>query len=105
MRGPIASALVIAVMVAAVITVHWEKGFLNAEGGYEFNLTLTAAAFALAGAGPGKWSLDHALNIDWTGTSWALIALGAGVVGGVGAVLQGRASSTRRVDQAPPTPA
>jgi putative oxidoreductase len=102
---PIGSALIIAVMVAAVITVHWQKGFFNTEGGYEFNLTLVAVAFALAGVGPGQWSLDNALSIDWTGTGWALIALGAGLLGGIGAVLQGRASSTSRVDQAPPTPA
>jgi putative oxidoreductase len=102
---PIGSALIIAVMVAAVIAVHWQKGLFNTEGGYEFNLTLVAAAFALAGVGPGKWSLDNAFNIDWTGTGWALIALGAGVAGGVGAVVQGRAGSTSPADQAPPTPA
>jgi putative oxidoreductase len=102
---PIGSALIIAVMVAAVITVHWQKGFFNTEGGYEFNLTLVAVAFALAGVGPGAWSLDNALGIDWSGTGWALIALGAGLVGGVAAVIQGRASAPSHVDQAPPTPA
>jgi putative oxidoreductase len=102
---PIGSALVIAVMVAAVITVHWEKGLFNTEGGYEFNLTLTSVAFALAGVGPGQWSLDNVLNIDWTGTGWALIALGAGVVGGIAAVLQGRAYSRSAADRVPPTPA
>jgi putative oxidoreductase len=102
---PIGSIMVIAVMVAAVITVHWAKGFFASEGGYEFNLTLTAVAFALAGIGPGEWSLDNALGVDWTGTGWALIALGAGIVGGIGAVIQGRASSPRPADEAPPTPA
>jgi putative oxidoreductase len=90
------------VMTAAVITVHWEKGPFNTEGGYEFNLTLVAAAFALSGVGPGEWSLDNVLGVDWTGTGWALIALGAGILGGIGAVIQGRASGTDRVDQAPP---
>ena len=102
---PIGSALVIAIMVAAVITVHWQKGFFNTEGGYEFNLTLTAAVFALAGVGPGEWSLDNVFGIDWTGTGWALIALGAGIVGGVGAVIHGRAGSTSPAHQTPPTPA
>jgi putative oxidoreductase len=102
---PIGSALVIAVMVAAVITVHWEKGLFNTEGGYEFNLTLTSVAFALAGVGPGEWSLDNVVGIDWTGTGWALIALGAGIVGGVAAVIQGRAYSQSPADQMPPTPA
>ena len=102
---PIGAALVIAVMTAAVITVHWEKGLFNTEGGYEFNLTLVAAAFALAGVGSGEWSLDNVVDISWNGTGWALIALGAGIVGGVAAVLQGRASSPSHADQAPPTPA
>jgi putative oxidoreductase len=102
---PIGAALVIAVMTTAVITVHWEKGPFNTEGGYEFNLTLVAAAFALSGVGPGEWSLDNAFGIDWTGTGWALIALGAGLVGGIGAVLQGRAYASSHVDQAPPAAA
>jgi putative oxidoreductase len=102
---PIGAALVIAVMTAAVITVHWEKGPFNTEGGYEFNLTLVAAVFTLSGVGPGEWSLDNVLGIDWTGTGWALIALGAGILGGLGAVIQGRASGTDRVDQAPPAAA
>ena len=51
---------------------------------------MAVAVFALAGTGPGDWSLDNALGIDMTGTAWALGALGAGVLGGVGAVLSGR---------------
>jgi putative oxidoreductase len=102
---PIGAALVIAVMTTAVITVHWEKGPFNTEGGYEFNLTLVAAAFALSGVGAGEWSLDNAFGVDWTGTGWALVALGAGIVGGIGAVLQGRAYATSHVDQAPPAAA
>jgi hypothetical protein len=61
--------------------------------------------FALSGVGPGEWSLDNVVGIDWTGTGWALIALGAGILGGIGAVIQGRASSTSHVDQAPPAAA
>ena len=34
--------------------------------------------------------LDNALGIDWSGTGWALAALGAGVLGGLGVVLSGR---------------
>jgi putative oxidoreductase len=102
---PIGAALVIAVMTAAVITVHWQKGPFNTEGGYEYNLTLVAAVFALSGVGPGEWSLDNAFGIDWTGTEWALIALGAGILAGIGAVIQGRGYATTHVDQAPPAAA
>jgi putative oxidoreductase len=102
---PIGAAMVIAVMVTAIITVHGTKGFFNTDGGYEFNLTLVAAAFALAGVGSGEWALDNAFDISWTGTGWALAALGAGLVGGIGAVVQGRAGSPSAADQAPVSPA
>jgi putative oxidoreductase len=101
---PIGAALVIAVMTTAVIVVHWQKGLFNQDGGFEFNLTLVAVAFALSGVGPGEWSLDNVFGIDWTGAGWALIALAAGLLGGIGAVIQGRASASH-VDQAPPAPA
>lgn len=61
----------------------------------EYDLVLAAALFALAGIGAGDWSLDNALEIDLTGTGWALGALGAGVLGGLGAVLSGRLASER----------
>jgi putative oxidoreductase len=87
---PFAAAALIAVMTAAVITVHWQNGFFSTENGYEYNLVLATAAFALAGAGAGGWSLDAAIGADLSGTGWALAALLAGVAGGAGAVLAGR---------------
>jgi putative oxidoreductase len=87
---PFASAALIAVMTAAIITVHAPKGIWVTNGGYEYNLVLAAIAFALAGTGAGAWSLDHALSISMHGTGWALGALGAGFLGGVGAVISGR---------------
>jgi putative oxidoreductase len=90
---PIPAAALIAVMTAAVITVHLKNGFFATNRGYELNLVLAAALFALAGIGAGGWSLDEALNINITGTDWALGTLGAGLVGGIGAVLGGRIAS------------
>jgi putative oxidoreductase len=87
---PFAAAALIAVMTAAVLTAHLPKGFFNADGGFEYNLVLVAALFALAGIGAGEWSLDYALGLDLAGTGWALGALGAGLLGGLGAVLSGR---------------
>lgn len=86
---PLAAAALIAVMTAAVLTIHARNGFFNTNDGYEYNLVLAAAAFALAGIGAGNWSLDSALDLDLTGTGWALAALGAGVLGGLGAVVAG----------------
>jgi putative oxidoreductase len=93
---PIAAAALIGVMTAAVLTVHLKNGFFNTNQGYEFNLILAAALFALSGVGAGAWSLDDALNIDMTGAAWALGALGVGIVGGLAAVIGGRLVSRER---------
>jgi putative oxidoreductase len=68
-------------MTAAVLTVHLRNGFFNTANGYEYNLVLAAALFALAGIGAGNWSLDSALGLDLAGTVWALAALAVGVLG------------------------
>ena len=88
---PFAAAAIIAVMTAAVITVHAPNGIWNTNRGYEFNLVMAAAVFALAGVGAGAWSLDNALGFDLNGAVWAIGALVVGVIGGVGTVLSGRA--------------
>jgi len=46
-------------MLGAILTVHLPKGFSAANGGYEFPLTLLAAAVALAIAGPGAAAVDN----------------------------------------------
>ena len=98
---PFAAAAIIATMVTAILTVHGPKGPWNTEGGYEYNLVLSAAAFALAGAGPGAWSLDHALGLDLAGTGWALGALALGIAGGLGALVVGRTTTRSRARRAP----
>lgn len=90
---PFAAAAIIAVMTAAVITVHARNGIWNTNRGYEFNLVMSAAAFALAGAGAGAWSLDDAFGFDLHGAAWAIGALVVGVIGGIGAVLSGRTAA------------
>jgi putative oxidoreductase len=102
---PVGAALVIAVMVAATVTVHLPKGIWNHNGGYEYNLVMIAVAFALAGVGPGEWSLDNAFGIDWASTGWALAALAAGLIGGLGTVISGRMVAGREDRGAPPHPA
>jgi putative oxidoreductase len=102
---PVAAAALIAVMTAAVITVHVKNGFFATNQGYEFNLALAAALFALAGIGAGGWSLDNAFGIDMTGAAWALGALGVGLLGGIGAVLGGRFASRHPREHGHPSPA
>jgi putative oxidoreductase len=102
---PLGSALIIAVMVVAIATVHAKSGPWVSDGGFEYNAVLIAAAFALAGAGPGEISLDDALGWmpDITGTGWAFLALAAGVLGGIGALVAGRGA--RRAAPATAAPA
>lgn len=98
---PLGAALVIAVMVTAIATVHATKGVWNTEGGYEYNVVLIAIATALAGAGAGDWSLDAVLGLDIAGAGWAVAALAAGLVGGLGAVAGGRVASARERRRTP----
>jgi putative oxidoreductase len=87
---PLGAAALIATMVAAVVAVHARNGVWVTENGFEYNLVLIAAAFLLTGVGPGAWSLDAVLGLGLSGAGWALGALGAGLLGGIGAVVDGR---------------
>jgi putative oxidoreductase len=97
---PVGAALVISVMTVATITVHLDKGVWNADGGFELPLVMVTAAFALAGASAGGWSLDAALGLDVAGAAWALGALAVGVLGGIGAVIAGRSPELERREHA-----
>jgi putative oxidoreductase len=99
---PFAAAALIGSMTAATLTVHLRNGFFITDNGFEYNLVLATAVFALAGIGAGKWSLDNALNIDLMGTGWALAALGAGLLGGLGAVLGARLAGQRATGHGQP---
>ena len=58
------AAVMLAVdMLVALLTVHLRGGFFVPDG-IEFVLTLLAAAVALAGLGPGPWSVDAAWGRD-----------------------------------------
>jgi putative oxidoreductase len=98
---PFAAAALIAVMTAAVLTVHAPNGIWNTNQGYEYNLVLAAVMFALSGIGAGAWSLDHALGFDLHGVAWALGALAVGIIGGGGAVVTGRTTSGREPHPVP----
>lgn len=87
---PIAAAALIGVMTAAIISVHARNGIWATERGYEYNLVIVAAVFAVTAVGSGSWSLDGALNLEVAGAGWALGALALGLLGGIGAVLSGR---------------
>jgi putative oxidoreductase len=97
---PLGAAAIIGTMTVAILTVHGAKGWQNTQGGYEYNVVLATAAFALAAAGPGAWSIDHALGVDW-GAGWGFVALAAGILGGMGALISARGAAREPV-RAPP---
>ena len=91
---PLGAAAIIGVMVVAILTVHGPKGWQVTEGGYEYNVVLATVAFALAAAGAGAWSVDHAIGFDG-GVGWGFFALAAGVLGGMGALISARGAGPR----------
>ena len=105
---PIGAALIIAVMITASLTAHGGKGIWASGGGFEFPLTNAVAVFALAGAGPGAWSLDNAFALDLAGTGWAIAALAAGLAGALFMMSVGRYESRQQAQRRrrrPPRPA
>jgi putative oxidoreductase len=78
---PLAAAAVAGVMIAAVATVHWNKGFFVQEGGFEYPLSLAIVAIAVAFAGPGQYSLDHAFDWSLEGAEWGIAATVLALVG------------------------
>lgn len=96
---PLGAAGLVGVMTTAISKVHWPKGVWNTAGGYEYNLVLIAALAALAEAGPGELSLDHALGIDRHGTRWALGAVALGVASSFVTTEVGRRLAQRDQEQ------
>jgi putative oxidoreductase len=77
---PLAAAAVAGIMIAAVATVHWDKGFFVQEGGFEYPLSLAVVAVAVAFAGAGQYSLDHAFGWSLGGTEWGTAAAALALV-------------------------
>ena len=98
---PFAALALTVVMLIAIVSVHWAKGFWSTAGGYEYNLLILAGAVAVAATGPGRFSLDHAFGWDdnLCGFRW-----GAGVVV-VGAVIAFLVLTLGRKAAAPAAPA
>jgi putative oxidoreductase len=76
---PLAALGITVVMFNAIATVHWQKGFFNSSGGFEFNLTLLAVALAVAATGPGRFAVDRAIGWDdnISGAWWGVGVAGA----------------------------
>ncbi len=95
---PLASFLLATVMLNAIATVVWPKGFF---GGYEFELTLATVAVALAATGPGEISVDDAIGWadELSGILWASLVLSSAIVVSVITTTLGR--GTADLDEIP----
>jgi putative oxidoreductase len=104
---PFAALAITVVMLNAIATVHWKKGFFNSAGGFEYNLLIIATTVAVTATSPGRFSLDHAFG--WAGSIsgpwWALaIAVLAPMIALVTLTL-GRRSQTPHPSDGPSTEA
>ena len=99
---PLAASAIATVMLNAIGSVHWKNGFWSTKGGYEFNLTLLAAAIAIVATGPGRFSFDRALGWDGalSGLSWAVAVLAAAVLASA-ITLAVRRTSQPQLQEAP----
>ncbi|AEA28507.1 DoxX family protein [Pseudonocardia dioxanivorans CB1190] len=61
---PLAAAAVVGTMAVAARSVHARNGFFITAEGWEYVTNLAAGAVALAGIGPGRLSVDHAVGLD-----------------------------------------
>ncbi len=78
---PVGAMFVFSVMLVAALAVHIKKGFFIQGGGYEYNFVLGLGGLSLAFTGPGSYSLDALLGLDFGNLYWGLGAFGLGVVG------------------------
>ena len=92
---PLAASTLTATMLTAISRVHRKNGPWLANGGYEYNAVLIAAALALAEVGPGPLSIDSALGDKLHGSGWALAALAGGIAGAAGAHLYAESQNSQ----------
>ena len=79
--GPLGPAMIIAVMIVGIATVHWPHGLFAQNNGIELPLLYIAGAAAIALIGNGAYSLDAAIGLSWPiEVIWVALALG--VIGG-----------------------
>jgi putative oxidoreductase len=85
-------------MFVAARTDHGGKGPWIFNGGWEHVVTNAAVALALAGTGPGRFSIDRALGLDLGGAGYLGAALVLALVS-AGATLAVRGGLTPLADR------
>ena len=79
MWTPLGAAMLTGVQATAIAKVHAKNGLWVHKGGFEYNATLIAAAFAVTEAGPGFPSIDGLVAKRRKGFGWALAELALGL--------------------------
>ena len=77
---PLSSMAFIGVMSTAAWVGHRKNGFFIIREGWEYVFVLAVVAAAVAATGPGDWSVDHAIGLDWSGPVWFAVAIAGGLV-------------------------
>jgi putative oxidoreductase len=95
---PLGSVAIMVVMIGAIVAVHLPNGMWNTAGGSEYPLTMATVALGLAFTGPGRFSLDRALDWHLRGVAWGLWVLLAALV--IGTVVSAVGAANRRSDRA-----
>jgi len=80
--GGVGPGVLVVVMLTAIFTVHWGKGFFSGSGGWELPAMYIAGALAIDFAGFGVYSIDKALGWNILGTEsdrWIILAAAVAV--------------------------
>ena len=99
---PLGAAAIIGVMTVAILAVHAQKGVWNSDGGIEFPLVMATVAAAVAFAGPGTYSVDHAAGWGQAGIGWGVATTLLGIMAGI-SMNAYRLERLRRAAEAPGT--
>lgn len=78
---PVAAAALIALMVVAIMVAHRHNGYFifRSPQGWEYCAAILVAAIVIALLGPGRWSIDSALNLNYSNWASLTIALVLGI--------------------------
>ncbi len=83
---PFAGAAFVGQMLVAGYTVHRKNGFFIVKDGWEYNMIVALIGVSVATTGPGRYSLDKAIQFDsaFLPNRGLAISLVLGLVGGIG---------------------
>ncbi len=81
---PFAGAAFVGLMLVAGIVAHKDNGFFvfRPGQGWEYTFVLGLIGAAFGALGPGRFSLDRALGIEWAGWGGLAVSAGVGLVAG-----------------------